>query len=32
MIEERFSRIAAAARALAECAAPLSFGTEYTKP
>jgi DNA repair exonuclease SbcCD ATPase subunit len=32
MIEERFNRIATAARALAECAAPLSFGTEYTKP
>jgi DNA repair exonuclease SbcCD ATPase subunit len=32
MIEERFSRIAAAARALAECAAPLSSGTEYHKP
>ena len=32
MIEERFSRIAAAARALAECAAPLSSGTEYHNP
>jgi hypothetical protein len=28
-IEERFSRIAAAARALADCAAPITSGTEY---
>ena len=31
-IEERFSRIAAAARALAECAAPPTSGTEYPTP
>lgn len=31
-IEERFSRIAAAARALAECASPSSSGPEYATP
>lgn len=32
MIEERFSRIAAAARALAESASPTPSGTEYAPP
>lgn len=32
MIEERFSRIAAAARALAESASPTASGTEYATP